>query len=472
MPDPVQGGEELAGDPIAVPAPVPDPPSRLRLPAPESLTKASAALALICFVSGLLVVQSYLYSLGFGVGDLSVLKAQLVYTGADFLASIGFAVLCPLASWQLLVKAKNSKSTGSDGVVDSMGFIMAPILLVLPWIAYLVILGENYVRSTNFGTALKLYLLGAVAGVLILAAIFTAKTVSAHSDWAFVAVFGAMMVLGYLFWYASQFGTLLYPRIAQEYGGGRPIRAWLEAETVDKADALAELGVPFDKPTAPRRTKPLDLLYENKEVLVVRPDNGPIVKVQHNAVIAVRTDNRRPAAVSVDTTSSGRQPGVPEEGDVVTFRYSESLDTNSLLLGWDGSSTPVVVKVQSSRTPAASGGGGNIGVSTSGSHVLWVESAAGLVVAIGRVVDYSGEVAATAASGSLEFGTTDVPSTMTQNNGSIRIELGRPSRTWDAGRFGNRWRWEPSTTARDAAGYECRSAPIIFEPSKTRPPLF
>jgi chitinase len=46
----------------------------------------------------------------------------------------------------------------------------------------------------------------------------------------------------------------------------------------------------------------------------------------------------------VDTVDNG-QSGRPESGDVVVFTFSAAVDPASILAGWDGSATPVVVRI-------------------------------------------------------------------------------------------------------------------------------
>jgi len=51
-----------------------------------------------------------------------------------------------------------------------------------------------------------------------------------------------------------------------------------------------------------------------------------------------------PAPADVDTVDNG-QSGRPETGDEVVFTFSAAVDPASILAGWDGSATAVVVHI-------------------------------------------------------------------------------------------------------------------------------
>jgi hypothetical protein len=57
-------------------------------------------------------------------------------------------------------------------------------------------------------------------------------------------------------------------------------------------------------------------------------------------------DNNAPTAVDIQTTNlGGGTQGKPENGDTVTFTYSEQMSTTSILTGWNGASTAVTVRI-------------------------------------------------------------------------------------------------------------------------------
>ena len=57
-------------------------------------------------------------------------------------------------------------------------------------------------------------------------------------------------------------------------------------------------------------------------------------------------DNTAPTASDVQTTNvGGGTLGRPENGDTVTFTYSEQIPTTSILAGWNGTATAVTVRI-------------------------------------------------------------------------------------------------------------------------------
>lgn len=59
----------------------------------------------------------------------------------------------------------------------------------------------------------------------------------------------------------------------------------------------------------------------------------------------VNVDNTAPQGVDVQTQNGGATACRPESGDTVTFTYSEPIDPQSILAGWDGSPTTVTVRI-------------------------------------------------------------------------------------------------------------------------------
>jgi len=107
---------------------------------------------------------------------------------------------------------------------------------------------------------------------------------------------------------------------------------------------------------------------------------------------------------NVDTVDNG-QSGRPETGDEVVFTFSAALDPTTILAGWDGSATAVVVHI----------------VNAGGSSVLTVRNAANTadITELGSV-QTNGDYATTA-----DF----IGSQMTLSGNTITIVLGTLSGT-------------------------------------------
>ena len=69
----------------------------------------------------------------------------------------------------------------------------------------------------------------------------------------------------------------------------------------------------------------------------------------NTSTVANRTiDNTAPTAMNIQTTNGGATVGRPETNDTVVFTYSEQLLSTSVLAGWNGTATPVTVRMTNS----------------------------------------------------------------------------------------------------------------------------
>ena len=65
----------------------------------------------------------------------------------------------------------------------------------------------------------------------------------------------------------------------------------------------------------------------------------------------VTVDNTRPSAADVQTANtSGGTVGRAETGDTITFTFSEPIEPDSILAGWDGSATTMTVRLVQNTT--------------------------------------------------------------------------------------------------------------------------
>jgi hypothetical protein len=165
--------------------------------------------------------------------------------------------------------------------------------------------------------------------------------------------------------------------------------------------------------------------------------NGPqsfsvrAVDAAGNVTIAngsVAIDNTAPAATNI--SASGGIAGRPEVGDTMTLTYSDVMDPDSLLAGWDGSALTVQARFRSA------GGGDRFEVWDSG---LTTQVAFG-TISMGRT-DFT--------TGTLGF----TGSTMTMTGSTVTIVLGGSivGTVTTVGGTGT-MRWTPSASATDVAG--------------------
>jgi hypothetical protein len=158
---------------------------------------------------------------------------------------------------------------------------------------------------------------------------------------------------------------------------------------------------------------------------------------------SVVVDNTVPAAFDIQTANGGPIVGRADIGDSITFTYTEPIDPNSILSGWNGLSTSVVVRLND---------GGFLGLGSDSVTIYNSSNAAQL--ALGSVDLSRGDY----TSSNRTFGATGTPSTMVMSGNSITITLGRQSgAATTAGGNGN-MSWTPSATATDRAGNACSTS--------------
>jgi VCBS repeat-containing protein len=82
--------------------------------------------------------------------------------------------------------------------------------------------------------------------------------------------------------------------------------------------------------------------YSGSDSFTYRASDGT---TNGNIATVTITDTIAPTAVDVQTTNAGTS-GKIEQGDTITYTFSEPIDPNSIVAGWDGTGTrDVVVRV-------------------------------------------------------------------------------------------------------------------------------
>lgn len=158
-------------------------------------------------------------------------------------------------------------------------------------------------------------------------------------------------------------------------------------------------------------------------------------------------DNVVPTAVDVQTTNvAGGTNGLAEQGDTITFTFSEPIDPQSVLAGWSGAATAVVVRLVDN------------GLLSAGNDEVIVDNAANsAALPLGALNLGRGDYVAGLLGGSVYFGATGTPSSMAMSGNDITITLGTYSaesiliaRTTAAGT--GTMVWTPVATPYDRAG--------------------
>jgi hypothetical protein len=167
----------------------------------------------------------------------------------------------------------------------------------------------------------------------------------------------------------------------------------------------------------------------------------------------VTIDNTAPTATNISTgNASGGTHGFAEIGDTITFTFSEQIDPQSILSGWTGASTSVVVQLID--------GGCTVVLCATDDFQIY-DAAYSATLPFGTVHLGSGGYYGCSGIGVLcgktptAFGATGTASTMVQSTNTITITLGTNSGgngTIHTVGSNSDMAWASSTTPYDAAG--------------------
>jgi hypothetical protein len=160
----------------------------------------------------------------------------------------------------------------------------------------------------------------------------------------------------------------------------------------------------------------------------------------------VTIDNTAPGAsgtTKIQATNGGANAGRPEQGDQIIYTYTEQIDPESILAGWTGASTNVVVRLNDNiACPGSANANDNITIFDYPGNSTQVNLGCIDLAAAG----YSNKDRTFGASGSATL------STMVQSGSAITITLGTSSGVTSTVSTGPNMVWWPSGSAFDAAG--------------------
>jgi hypothetical protein len=151
---------------------------------------------------------------------------------------------------------------------------------------------------------------------------------------------------------------------------------------------------------------------------------------------SVTVDNTRPTGSTVQTANGSTTAGKPEAGDSVTFTFSEAIDPETVVAGWTGASTSVIVRI----------------ANNAGGDLLTIRNAANTVQLPLGSVNLVGTAYVTA---NRDFGTPGTASTMVLSGATITITLGTPSGATGTQAATGTMAWTPTATVTDLAGNTC-----------------
>ena len=137
-----------------------------------------------------------------------------------------------------------------------------------------------------------------------------------------------------------------------------------------------------------------------------------------NTATVTITDNIKPTAVDVQATNtSGGPVSELNPRDTITFTFSEPIDPNSIVAGWNGTgSQNVVIRVLDTSI---------LGLPTGPDHLEVYNAANSALLPLGSVnLGRNDYVLAPLGIGRINFGATGTPSTMTISGNTVTIVLG------------------------------------------------
>jgi hypothetical protein len=146
----------------------------------------------------------------------------------------------------------------------------------------------------------------------------------------------------------------------------------------------------------------------------------------------VTVDNTVPTASNVQTANGAATVAKPELGDTITYTFSEPIDPQSILSGWTGASTSVVVRINN----------------TTPDTLLVFNSANTTQLPLGSV----NLATSNYVSANRTFGASGTASTMVRSGSTITVTLGTASGATLTETTNGTMTWTPSASAYDRAG--------------------
>ena len=220
------------------------------------------------------------------------------------------------------------------------------------------------------------------------------------------------------------------------------------------AGSFSAAGVSYNRGTA-SLTAGASLTEGAKSYSLTSTDVAANARTQTGYTVTV--DNTAPTASDVQTANNGSTVGRPQAGDTITFTFSEPIEPGSILGGWTGASTDVVVRITD---------GGCVLVLCSNDTLTVRNSANAADLPLGSVdlkrSDYrGGSILGTLSP--VDFGRSTDPaprSTMVMSGNTVTVTLGTPSVTTDTAAGNGTMTWAPSATPYDRAANAASTASV------------
>lgn len=138
-----------------------------------------------------------------------------------------------------------------------------------------------------------------------------------------------------------------------------------------------------------------------------------------DAVGTVAIDNTPPAAADVQTANAGTN-GRAEQGDSLAFTFSEPVEPESILAGWNGAATPVVVRLIDN---------GLLALPLGDDAVQVYDPTNSTALPLGTVDLGRSDYVTGLLGGNAKFGATGTASTLAMSGSTVTVVLGTYSTT-------------------------------------------
>lgn len=169
---------------------------------------------------------------------------------------------------------------------------------------------------------------------------------------------------------------------------------------------------------------------------VAATDGAGNARTQAGFSVVVDNTPATPTAVATQNKAGGTA-GRPEIGDSATLTYGETIDPNSVIAGWNGAATNVVVRINN-----------NVSAYSSRDALTIYNATNTTALPLGTVnLNRNDFVSANAT-----FGATGTPSTFTLVGGVATVVLGTSAGTTTTSTTTTSMIWWPATGATDRAG--------------------
>ncbi|MFL5766905.1 MAG: hypothetical protein ACJ758_03560 [Actinomycetota bacterium] len=155
---------------------------------------------------------------------------------------------------------------------------------------------------------------------------------------------------------------------------------------------------------------------------------------------SVTVDNTVPTGSDVQTANHGATAGKAEQSDTLTYTFSEQMDPDSILSGWTGSSTSVVVRLNNNAN---------------NDNVTVFDASNTTQLNLGTVA-LSGNYTAA----NVTFGASGTASSIVQSGSTITITLGTASGAVNTVGGNTKMSWPPSASSTDRAGNACSTTSV------------